>query len=161
MIAFKTFNECPEDQRVEGVSLNFPWIEIKITTEEKAIEYQNLGYEVVTDEAYERYKLANSNQLNIENIIESSMVFGAQLLKEFSAENVLLGITQENKTGEILSKLESVMNATQTGSLYEVLNRVRAIPITDYDVKYITVERLIKFMNKVEAYLGLPLTTEL
>jgi len=161
MIAFKTFALCPEEQRPEGISLSCPWIEEIVHSEEKVIQLIDAGYTVLTEDAYERYKKSISSQLYIENVIENSILFGAQLLREFSAENVLLGITQENKTGEVLTKLSGVMSAIIAGSLYEAINRTKAIPSSDYDSKYITAARLIKFLNRIETYLGIPLTETL
>lgn len=105
--------------------------------------------------------VAADPQAQVENIIQLAMTFGAKLLREFAAQNVLLGITQEGKTGEVLTKLMNVQLAVQAGSLYEAIDRIRAIPPTDYDGKYITEARLLTFINKIEAYLGLPLSTEL
>jgi len=96
----------------------------------------------------------------VQQAIEAAMLFGVTLVKEYSAENVLLGITQEGKTGEVLTKLAGVQLAIQAGSLYEVIVRIRAIPTDQYDTKYITAPRLLVFINKIEQYLGLPLSTE-
>lgn len=161
MIAFKTFNDCPEDQRIEGVSLNFPWVEHKITNETESITFQSNGYIVMTEDDFDKYKKSISPQLVVEAAILASIEFGAKILKEFSAENVLLGITYENKTGEVLDKLGHVMSAILAGSLYEAIVRIKAIPVTDYDVKYITAVRLLGFVNKIESYLGTTLSETL
>lgn len=97
----------------------------------------------------------------VKQSINNAMAFGSNLLLEYSTENVLLGITQENKTGEVLSKLSLVLPAIQSGSLYEAISRIKAIPSSDYDSKYITQARLLIFVNKIEQYLGLSLSTEL
>jgi hypothetical protein len=97
----------------------------------------------------------------VKQSINNAMVFGQSLLLDFSTENVLMGITQEGKTGEVLSKLSTVLPAIQSGSLYEAISRIKSIPSSDYDSKYITEARLLIFINKIEVYLGIPLSTEL
>lgn len=101
------------------------------------------------------------NTFYIEQIVSAASQFGQSLVITFAAENVLLGITQEGKTGEVLNKLASVMPPLQAGSLYEAIARIRAIPPTEYDSKYITSARLLDFVNKIEAYLGLPISESL
>jgi len=100
-------------------------------------------------------------QTQVESVVSSAADFGYEMLVSFAAENVLLGITQEGKTGEVLTKLAGVQLAMQAGSLYEAIQRIRAIPQSDYDTKYITAPRLLTFINKIEGYLGVPMSTEL
>lgn len=90
--------------------------------------------------------------------VAAAIVFGNKLMTEFAAENVILGITQDGKTGEVLDKMASVMVALQSGSLYEAITRAKAIDPADYDAKYVTHDRLYAFINKLEAYLGLQLS---
>ena len=88
--------------------------------------------------------------------ISTAMAFGQSLVTEFAVENVMLGITQDGKTGEVLDKMAPVMTAVQSGSLYEAIARAKAID--DFDSKYVTHDRLYAFINKIEAYLGLQLS---
>lgn len=94
----------------------------------------------------------------VQTIVANAMAFGQKLMTEFAAENVMLGITQDNKTGEVLDKMAPVMAALQSGSLYEAITRAKAIDPADYDAKYVTHDRLYAFINKLEAYLGLQLS---
>ena len=161
MIAFKTYRDCPLEQLPPNTSLDWPWMVQAIDSEKESLELQSLGFKVIPEEDFEKYKLSIAPQLRVEAIIDESIEFGAALLTEFSAENVLLGITQLGKTGEVLVKLQGVMSAIIAGSLYEAISRIRAIPITDHDGRFITPARLLIFINKIEAYLGLPLSTSL
>jgi hypothetical protein len=161
MIAFKTFSECPEEQRPVNINLSWPWQEQYCSSSEEALQLQENGFTVVTEDQYSTYKKLISPQVNIEDIITKAIVFGDSLLKEFAAQNVLLGITQEGKTGEVLAKLSGVMTSMQAGSLYEAIVRIKAIPSTEYDTKYVTASRLVAFLNKIEGYLGIPLTESL
>jgi hypothetical protein len=52
-------------------------------------------------------------QLGIEQVVSSASIFGQGLMVSFAAENVLLGITQEGKTGEIIDKLTGIMAALE------------------------------------------------
>lgn len=129
------------------------------------------GWQVLSDADYENRLsemtgefdeyLANKTQLSVEASIASAMAFGSQLLREFSAQNVLLGITQAGMTGSVLSILTGVMQALLAGSLYEAIERVKAVDPADYDGTYLSAVRCLTFVNKIEGYLGLPLSTEL
>lgn len=99
--------------------------------------------------------------IRIQQAIADAMAFGQKILIDFRAENVAMGVLQDNMTGWLLNKLSSVMDAVLTGSLTEAIARLKAIPTVEYDGKYMTVPRMIAFINKIETYLGLPLTTEL
>jgi len=92
----------------------------------------------------------------VSKAISSAMTFGQSLVTEFAVENVMLGITQDGKTGEVLDKMAPVMAAVQSGSLYEAITRAKAID--DFDAKYVTHDRLYAFINKIEAYLGIQLS---
>ena len=97
----------------------------------------------------------------IENIILKSINFGNQLISEFAAENVIMGITQDGMTGTVRKRMSEIVNALNTGSLYDAINEARAVPPEHKDSKYITDVRLLQFINKIEAYLGLPQSSSL
>lgn len=95
------------------------------------------------------------------SIITNAIIFGAALMTEFAAENVAMGITQEGMTGTVRKNMTEIINALQTGSLYDVIDEVRAIPAEKKDPKYITDARLLLFVNKIEDYLGKPRSSSL
>ncbi len=103
----------------------------------------------------------NTAHAYVSSVIKNAIQFGNQLLINYAAENVLLGITTEGKTGQVLTKLASVQLALQAGSLYEAITRIRATPTSEYDEKYVTANRLLAFVNKIETYRGLPLSETL
>lgn len=94
-------------------------------------------------------------------VVSGARVFGTNLLDQFAAENVMLGITQDGLTGQVLDIMQPVMTALLAGSLDEAMNRIRAIDVEDKDEKYITDARLLEYINKIETYLELPLSTVL
>lgn len=95
-----------------------------------------------------------------ERLISEAKAFADKVLVEFAAENVRLGITQAGMTGTVLTKMDPVLKAMLTGSLYEGIARVKAIPSSDFDATFITGARLRTFVNKIEAYLGITLSTQ-
>lgn len=159
MIAFKTFSDCGETPP-SGVYSSWPFLEQEVS-ESMSIELQSCGYKVMTIEQYFIYRKSVSAQMAVEFKIQDAIDFGSMLLKQFSAENVLLGITQYGKTGEVLTKLSSVMSATIAGSLYEAIVRIKAIPPEDYDSIFVTDARLLKFVNQIESYLGITISAAL
>ena len=97
-----------------------------------AIEDENLKEQFATQDQLEVVKAA----------IARAMAFGQGLVTEFAAENVMLGITQDGKTGEVLNKMAPVMTAVQSGSLYEAIARAKAITPDQYDSKYLEPTRM-------------------
>ena len=97
----------------------------------------------------------------IKIVVAKATAFGQGLMAEFAAENVLMGITAEGMTGTVRKNMSQVISALQTGSLYDAITETKAIPANQKDSKYITDARLLQFVNKIEVYLGIPLSTNL
>lgn len=87
--------------------------------------------------------------------------FSQELLNQFAAENIQMGITGDNKTEDILDIMLPVMSALQGGAPTVAIKRAKAISPSSYDAKYITAIRLLAYVNKIEAFLGLPLSETL
>jgi hypothetical protein len=54
-----------------------------------------------------------------------------------------------------------VIGALQTGSLYEAIANAKAVPSGNKDATFITDVRILSFVNKIESYLGITLSTSL
>lgn len=170
MIAFKVFQLCPVEQRPLGIPLSYPWIQ-QSCSESEAPAMTRKGWTVMSEDDYLAYVASEADriteyeavktQLAVEQSLQAAMNFGTQCLREFSAQNVLLGITQSGMTGTILTILTGVMQALLAGSLYEAMARVRAVDPADYDGTYLNATRCLTFINKIETYLGLPLSESL
>lgn len=93
--------------------------------------------------------------------VEGIAAFSADLLNQFAAENIAMGITQDNKTEDVLDVMLPVMNALQGGAPTIAIKRAKAIPESSYDSKYVTAARLLAYVNKIEAFLGLPQSSSL
>ena len=133
-------------------------IAIPADMDPRAVTFELDGTSVVAieDEDLAAELLYKDQVAAVSRAIGNAMAFGQTLVTEFAAENVMLGITQDGKTGEVLDKMAPVMAAVQSGSLYEAITRAKAI--TDFDAKYVTHDRLYAFINKIEAYLGIQLS---
>lgn len=97
------------------------------------------------------------------------------LIAIFTAENINLGITQSGKTGSVLGLFSkaypcpdvlrpiSLKNCFDTGSLYsarDVLQYLRNNPMEYSGLSpFVTDARLLSLKNKIETFLGLPLST--
>lgn len=93
--------------------------------------------------------------------LESAKSFGDALMNQFTVENIMLGITQDNMTSTVRKAMVEVISALTTGSLYDAIQEMRAIPSDKKDAKYITNARLVVNVNKIETYLGKPVSTQL
>lgn len=97
----------------------------------------------------------------VRNTISEAMSFGSQVILEFATSNVMLGITQDQMTGTVRRVTSEVISCLTTGSLYDAINELKAIPSESYDSKYITEARLLECCNKIEDYLGISLSESL
>lgn len=98
--------------------------------------------------------------LVVQDTIRKAIYFGNNVIVEAATENVLLGITQFNMTGTVRKVLSQVNSALSTGSLYDAIDEIRAIPPENKDARFVTDARLLATINKIETYLGLTLSTE-
>lgn len=105
--------------------------------------------------------VAFTQQEQIQKIISDAISFGTQLISEFAAQNVIIGITQDNMTGVVRKNMREVIDALSTGSLYDAIYEARLISSDKKDLKYITDTRLLQFINKIETYLNIPLSSSL
>jgi len=96
-----------------------------------------------------------------EAAVSAAMVFGQQMLIRVAAENVRLGITQAGKTRQVRETLGDIVLCLLTGSLYDAMSLVRAIPADKKDDTFITDARLLSFINEIEAFLGMQKSTSL
>lgn len=87
--------------------------------------------------------------------------FSSDLLNQFAAENIAMGITADGKTEDVLDTMLPVMSALQGGAPTIAIKRAKAIAPSEYDSKYVTAARLKSYVNKIEAFLGLPLSNSL
>lgn len=104
---------------------------------------------------------AAMTQAYIESVISKAIAFGNGLITKYAAENVMLGITQAGMTSTVRSRMTDVISAIQTGSLYDVIHEIKTFPEENKDAVFITNARLLLFCNKIEAYLGITLSTTL
>lgn len=95
---------------------------------------------------------ADKQQEALKSIVKKARQFGQDLMDEFATENILLGITQEGKTEEVLTKMSSIILSLQSGSLYVAIDQIKKFQ--GKDEKYLTDPRLLAFLNKIENYVG-------
>lgn len=91
--------------------------------------------------------------------LEDAKAFGEKLMNKFTNENISLGITQDGMTGTVRKALFEVIMCMLTGSLYDAIAEVKAIPVEKKDAKYLTNARLTQFVNDIEDYLQIPHTS--
>lgn len=89
----------------------------------------------------------------IESAVANARLFGSNLVDRFAAENIALGITYYGRTSQVRKAMAEVINALQTGSLYDAIAEAKAIPPTAYDDRFLTAARLLVFVNTIEDYL--------
>lgn len=93
---------------------------------------------------------------SLRDLVNDSINFGQELLVDYAAENVALGITQAGKTKEVADYLSDLMRYAQTGSLYEVINEVDRLIAAGLPADlepFITLNKMNEFKQKVIDYL--------
>lgn len=116
---------------------------------------------VVEDEQLKADLTASDVKTKVKQAVDAAVNFGSELMKDFATENILMGVTQDNKAGDLLTALAPIQPALTSGSLYELIKGLKAIPEDLRDQKYLTDARILGLVNKVETYLKLPLSTSL
>jgi hypothetical protein len=92
---------------------------------------------------------------NVEYAIADAASFGQRIIIKFAAENVLLGIIQLGMASTVRGVMSAVIQCLQTGSLYDAVDQLRAIPPESKDGTFVTDARLLVFVNLIKDYLGL------
>lgn len=105
--------------------------------------------------------VANHNFLTqaeeVRMVVSGAIAFGNELIVDFAAENVLMGITQAGKTKDVADYLSDLMRYAQTGSLYEVINEVDRLIAAGLPVDlepFVTLARMQNFRQRVVDYLA-------
>jgi hypothetical protein len=171
---------CPEHLRPMGIPLNYPWCTADCEDhngDDDGVEDRiEEGYTVVTQEEFDAYLLAIDGEYQnwvtnvvpqiainnlITNVLNPAIVQGLLMIEEFTAENIGMGITQAGKTDDLLTACQWVFYCLQAGSLYSAITAARAIPPEVKDPVFLTDARLLIMVNKLEVYLGLPISETL
>ena len=170
MIAYKTFSQAPKENVPLGIPTDYPWV-FRECIESEIENLKKDGWIVVTQEEYDNHVTALSDrynaweaakaQLGVESIVNEAQRFGFNLIISFAAENILLGISQLGMTTSVRATTAMVVNALMTGSLYDAITEAKAIPLENKDAIFVTDARLLAFINKIETYLGIPLSETL
>lgn len=100
---------------------------------------------------------------SIQNAIANAQQFASNLMQQFAAENVLLGITQAGKTGAVLDYLSDLLNCMVTGSLFQAIIVCDTIINDTSNTKtntspFVTNARITAYKNKIQDYLGIAQT---
>lgn len=94
------------------------------------------------------------------NHVQPARTFGETLLDDFSAENLLLGIVESGLKRNVRILLHDVVECIKLGDLTGAIEEAKLIPSASYDPVFVNAARLLSYVNKIEAYLGMPLSTE-
>lgn len=85
------------------------------------------------------------------SIGDNAANFGKQIVSDFRAENISMGITQKGMTREVLLKSQMLVYFLESGSLYEAITELNNF--SDFDPEFLTPERINIILNKINNYL--------
>lgn len=92
----------------------------------------------------------------VEVKIKEATIFGESILKEFTIENVLLGITQAGKTRQVSDYCHKLSHYISTGSLYAAMEQVDYMISQGLDPTldpFVTEARLLAYKQKIANFL--------
>jgi hypothetical protein len=97
----------------------------------------------------------------LQHVLIPARNFGQDIINQVITENITLGITQAGMTTFVRNVLRDATECLFTGSLYDAITVLKATPEENKDGVYITDARLLYIVNKIELYLGRPLSETL
>lgn len=92
-----------------------------------------------------------------ETMVTEAIGFFGEIMVEFAASNVGMGITYYNKTEEVADYLQEVMRYGQSGSLHAVIHTIDNLIAATIPVSlspFVTEARLLDFKASVSEYLS-------
>jgi len=130
--------------------------DITVTGQAKTGEVTEFTYEPVDTATDDRARQAVDLQKHIGLVLSDSKEFGEDLINEFTKENILMGITASGQTNVVRKALQETWQAIQTGSLHDAIYEAEQVTRTS---PFLTEARLRAFINQIEAYLDMPIST--
>jgi hypothetical protein len=160
MIAFKTYSQCPAEQRPANIPLDWPWTE-EIILSEQINEFLTSGYQVLEDSAYAAYKQARQSEYNtwyastnpvakaVEDKIKSFQMAATNLLIELYVANTMAGITTA-QSDQMFDDYSDVLNRIREGAFPTALYRLNQKAPSGF----VTQTLIDTWKAKIQAYLS-------
>lgn len=171
--AVKKYSKIPKEERpAPDFPEEYPYATVNLGTKNY---YINPDFEVMNDVQYKEYKSNVENlfweyQQNLEvnkrdfMKVQDYMIrvkeFTSNLIENFAAENVFLGISQLGLTNHVRTSLSQVSGALMVYSLKDAIEELIKLDDSILDDRILTPARLLSFRNKIEDFLGVPRGTE-
>jgi len=92
--------------------------------------------------------------LSVKSVFRKSIIGVQDIVEQFATENVLMGITEAGKTKLISDTVAQVMYYCQTGALFEAVNALQAIELTEPMAPFLTETRRTEYVQKFQALLA-------
>jgi hypothetical protein len=102
-------------------------------------------------------------EIAVKNALEglkASRAFGVALVDAFAVENVVLGINAA-QSDAVMAALLPTLTALSNGYLETAIRRVKEIDQNIFDGVFLSEARLLSYVNKIETFLGITLSTSL
>ena len=156
------YSECPQEQNTQNYPSYWVW---KIENCECNDPIPSGASRMTIDELT-AYKQNNRDTYNswiqtkvsmctvVDKKVKKAINSVNNVMSEFCAENILMGITQAGKTKLIADTLRDVFYYAQTGSLYEAKNALNAIVITEEMSPFLTENRRQAVIAKIDDLLS-------
>lgn len=130
------------------------------------IEFPDDTSQTVIDEALAIYATTPaviSESQTIQQAIQAAIIFGQQIMVQYSAQNVAAGITQAGQTEAVASYLSQMITYLNTGSLYAAITQINVYIADTSSTKqglspFVTNDILYTYLNLIQAYLQIALT---
>jgi len=136
MIAYKTFAQCPTNQKPEGIPNSIVWQQVAIPLEKKE-EYELQGFIVISESDYIAYVASHAGELNtylstktaeltknaIIKKITSYQLKAPMLINDLMATNTMMGISTK-QSDQMFDDYYDVLLRLSWGAFPTALNRL-------------------------------------
>lgn len=131
MIAFKTFNQCPENQRPQAIPLDWPWQEQQCSIQDKE-SLEALGFTVLSEQDYETYKSQLSSVFNawqISNDMQKQKDYQKYLRRSEAKDKIIAQMATENmeRVRSGIWTVQNLIDLTQDAELKRVLDDINTL----------------------------------
>jgi hypothetical protein len=97
-------------------------------------------------------------------LVQNAIAFGQSLTVQFATQNIMAGITQAGQTQNVLNYTTDLYMYLNTGSLYVAISEIETMIADTSSTKtslapFVTNNILYTYLNQIQGYLGLPLTS--
>ena len=156
------YSSCPAEQNLESYPSYWIWKTEQCNKNDPIpLNSQRMSIEEIRQYKQSKKVIFNSwsaqkteYQTLADKKVKKAIKGANNLINNFCAENIVMGITQAGKTKLLADTLRDVFYYAQTGSLYECLSSLSSVQITAEMSPFLTEARKLELQQKLSNLLS-------